>query len=530
MNLYFFRTSGRLLPTSPFFLIPFLLYSLGVGAQVPGNVDGAQGVKVMTYNLRLNTANDGENAWPKRKEFLASQVEFHAPDVMGTQEGLPEQIDWLDSRLADYAYVGEGRQGGHAGEYSALFYHRKRFKVRQSGTFWLSETPGEVSKGWDAALPRIVTWARFAERTGDQDFLVFNTHFDHVGETARLKSVDLILTMIDSLNEDGLPFVVTGDLNLTPETAPLQKLSSALTDTYHAAAIRLGPVGTFTGFNYDKPATRRIDYIMVSPGVKVLNYATLTDAVDGRFPSDHFALVSSLHLRPRALIIAHRGASGYALENSLPAFQKAVEMEADMIELDVFTLKDGEVVCFHDANLKRLTGTEGQIADYTLAELNQLMLGGKYKIPRLRDALLLTDKQLRINIELKGPGTAVPTYAIINEFIREHGWKLEDFHISSFKHDELKVMRGLDQHIEIGILPNGAPLKALKIGEEIGAYSINAYSGSLNAASIKEIRNAGFKIFAWTTNSPAEIRRLLDLGIDGFITNYPDRVRNLAAE
>jgi glycerophosphoryl diester phosphodiesterase/endonuclease/exonuclease/phosphatase family metal-dependent hydrolase len=503
---------------------------LGGGAQVPGNVDTEQGLKVMSYNLRLNTAGDGENAWPNRKEFLASQVEYHAPDIIGTQEGLPEQVDWLDGRLTDYAYVGEGRQGGHAGEYSALFYHRKRFKVRHSGTFWLSETPGEVSKGWDAALPRIVSWARFAERTGDRDFLVFNTHFDHVGEVARLKSVDLILTMIDSLNEDGLPFIVTGDLNLTPETAPLQKLSSALTDTYHAALIRLGPVGTFTGFHYDKPATRRIDYIMVSPGVKVLNYATLTDAVAGRYPSDHFAVVSSLHLRPRPLIIAHRGASGYALENSLPAFQKAVDLGADMIELDVFTLKDGEVVCFHDKDLKRLTGTEGKIADYTLAELNQLMLGGKYKIPRLQDALLLTDKQLRINIELKGPGTAEPTYTIIKEFIQEHGWKLEDFHISSFKHDELRTMRGLDQDIEIGILPNGSPLKALQVGEELGAYSINAYYGSLNPESVKEIHSAGFKILAWTTNSHKEIRRLLDLGIDGFITNYPDRVQHLAAE
>jgi glycerophosphoryl diester phosphodiesterase len=131
---------------------------------------------------------------------------------------------------------------------------------------------------------------------------------------------------------------------------------------------------------------------------------------------------------------------------------------------------------------------------------------------------------------LKGPGTAVPTYAIINEFIRDHGWKLEDFHISSFRHDELKAMRALDQDIEIGILPHGSPLKALKIGEEVGAYSINAYFGSLNPASVKEIHQAGFKIFAWTVNQPTDIRSLLDLGIEGFITNYPDRVRNLAAE
>jgi glycerophosphoryl diester phosphodiesterase len=510
-------------------LILFFHY-LGASAQVPGEVNGEQGLTVMTYNVRLDVASDGDNAWPKRKEFLASQVAFHAPDVMGTQEGTPSQIDWLDGRLTNYARIGEGRQGGHKGEYSAIFYNRQRLKVKESGTFWLSETPDIVSTGWDAALPRIVTWARFTERSGDRDFFAFNTHFDHVGATARLKSVDLILTMIDSLNKDGLPFVLTGDLNLTPDTAPLQRLSSALTDAFVAAPVRLGPVGTFTGFKRDVPASRRIDYIMVGPGVKVVNYATLTDAVDGRYPSDHFALISTLHLRPRPLIVAHRGASGYALENSLDAFRKAVDLKADMIELDVFTLKDGQVVCFHDGDLERLTGVKGKIANYTLPELNQLTLSDGSRIPLLTEALKVMDKQLRLNVELKGPGTAEPTYRILQQFIRDEGWKMEDFHISSFRHDELRKMRELDDRIEIGILPNSGLVETLKVGKEVDAYSINAYLGTLNPESVAEIHGAGFKVFAWTVNSHADIRRLLGLGIDGYITNYPDRVRQIAAE
>ena len=208
--------------------------------------------------------------------------------------------------------------------------------------------------------PRIVTWARFAERSGARDFMAFNTHFDHRGSEARVNSAALILTMIDSLNKDELPYVLTGDLNLEPSSEPIQKLSAQLTDAFVAAPVRLGPAGTFTGFNHDEPATQRIDYIMVGPDVEVTTFATLTDAVDGRYPSDHFPLVTTLHLRPRALIIAHRGASGYGLENSLDAFRKAVDMNADMIELDVFTLKDGAVVCFHDGGLKRLTGVGGQ--------------------------------------------------------------------------------------------------------------------------------------------------------------------------
>ena len=501
----------------------------GARAQVPCSEVG-QAVKVMTYNVRLDVASDGENAWPERKEFLATQVEFHAPDVMGTQEGTPGQIDWLSERLTGYAHVGEGRQGGHNGEYSAIFYNRHRLRVVESGTFWLSETPGRVSTGWDAALPRIVTWARFAERNGARDFMAFNTHFDHRGSEARVNSAALILTMIDSLNKDELPYVLTGDLNLEPSSEPIQKLSARLTDAFVAAPVRLGPAGTFTGFNHDEPATQRIDYVMVGPDVAVTTFATLTDAVDGRYPSDHFPLVTTLHLRPRPLIIAHRGASGYGLENSLDAFRKAVDMNADMIELDVFTLKDGAVVCFHDGELKRLTGVEGKIVDYTLEELNHLTLNDGSRIPLLSDALQVMDKQLRLNVELKGPGTAEPTYRIIQEFIREHGWRLADFHISSFRHDELRIMRDLDDRIEIGILPHGAPTAAIEVGKEVGAHSINAYHGSLNPESVKELREAGFKIYAWTVNGYGDIVRLLDLGIDGFITNYPDRVQRVAGE
>ena len=489
-----------------------------------------QRVKVMSYNIRLNTINDGVNAWPERREFLAQQVLFHAPDVIGTQEGLPEQIDWLDKHLAPYARVGEGREGGQKGEYSAIYFNRHRFRVADSGTFWLSDTTWQVSTGWDAALPRIVTWARLSERTGDREFFAFNTHFDHKGIQARKNSADLILTMMDSLNEQSLPVVLTGDLNLTPDTEPIQKLTAKLKDAYVAAPDRLGPEGTFNGFNYAQPAAKRIDYVMASPGVEVINFATLTDAVEGRYPSDHFAVLSTLHLRPRPLIIAHRGASGYGLENSLDAFRKAVEMKADMIELDVFTLADGNVVCFHDGGLKRLTGTAGKIVDYTLEELNQLTLKDGSRIPLLSDALRVMDKQLRVNIELKGPGTAAPTYALIEKFIAEEGWKLEDFHISSFRHDELRIMRGLNEQIEIGILPHGSPVAAMEVGKEVGAYSINAYLGALDSNSVAKLREGGFHIFAWTVNSHSAIRRLLDLGIDGFITNYPDRVRQVAAE
>ena len=502
----------------------FKLAPHAIGMHANGMKD--KEVVVMTYNVRLDTEGDGENAWPHRRDFLASQIAFHRPDVLGTQEGLPHQIAWLNERLVDYAYVGVGRQGGNEGEYSALFYNRRRYTVEDSGTFWLSETPDEVSKGWDAALPRICTWARLHDRTGGEDFFAFNTHFDHVGEEARNRAADLILHYADSLATDGLPYVVMGDLNLTPETEPIKRFDAQLTDAYKASPVRLGPEGTFTGW---RPATERpeprIDYVFVSPGVRVARYAALSDEILGRVASDHRSVVVALHLRPRPLIIAHRGASGHEVENSLLSFNRAVELGADMIEMDVFRLADGEIVVFHDDDLKRLTGAEGEITEQSWSSLSQLTIGNYERIPRFSEALALIDKRTRINVELKGPDTAEGTYKIIREFIEKHGYKLEDFQISSFRHEELRKIRGLDDRIEIAILPNGDPLEALAVAEEVGAAAINAHYKSITPEVLNKIRDAGLKVNVWTLRTRKSINKMKEMGVDGLITDYPDWAR-----
>ena len=508
-----------------------LSWSAGGGAQEPCLRGGDDALRVMTYNIRVNVASDGDNAWPHRRDRLAAQVLFHAPDILGVQEAFPDQKQWLDRHLTGYASVGEGREGGDRGEYTAIYYNRRRLGLVRSGGFWLSDTPDRPSVGWDAAFPRLVSWGRFREYRSGKDFLVFNAHFDHRGREARRRSADRILHAADSLaGSQELPYLVLGDLNLTPDTEPIRKLTAALTDAFVASPRRLGPAETFSGFDATTPPRRRIDYVLASPGVRVTGFATLTDVVGGRYPSDHLPVLSTLLLRPRPLVIAHRGASGYALENSLDAFRRAVDLGADVIELDVFALRDSSVVCFHDGGLRRLTGTEGKITDYDLAELRQLTLRDGSRIPLLRDVLQLVDKRLRINVELKGPGTARPTYAIVREFIRDHGWQLGDFHISSFRHDELRTMRALDADIEIGILPHGGPVAAIPVGRELGAHSINAHHAALNADNVAALRQAGFAVYAWTVNAAADISRLLELGIDGFITNYPDRVQRIAAE
>ena len=223
----------------------------------------AQSYKIMTYNIRYDNPNDGENQWSKRKAFLSNQIAYNDPDVFGIQEGLHHQVTYLDSALVDYKYLGVGRDDGKTkGEYSAIFYNTKKLKVIKKSTIWLSETPNKISVGWDASMERICTYALFEDVNTNRRFWVFNTHFDHIGKEARIQSAKLIIETLESLNKKNYPVAVMGDLNLKPESKPIQYLSSVLNDSKTVClSTPFGPTGTFNGFKFDKPVTDRIDYI-----------------------------------------------------------------------------------------------------------------------------------------------------------------------------------------------------------------------------------------------------------------------------
>jgi endonuclease/exonuclease/phosphatase family metal-dependent hydrolase len=154
----------------------------------------SQEVNVMTFNIRYNTKNDSLNAWPYRKDNAASQIRFHNVHILGVQESLHEQMMDLSQLLLKYKYTGVGRDDGKIkGEYSAIFYDTTRLKLMESSTFWLSLTPDVPgSKSWDAAITRIVTWAKFKDAISKKIFYVFNTHFDHIGKEARRESAKLL--------------------------------------------------------------------------------------------------------------------------------------------------------------------------------------------------------------------------------------------------------------------------------------------------------------------------------------------------
>lgn len=257
------------------------------------------GFSVMTFNVRINLPSDGENAWPHRKEMATSMVRFYEPHIFGVQEALQGQVNDLSSGLPDYSWFGVGRDDGkQAGEYMAIYYLKTRFKLLQGDTFWLSEHPETTGLGWDAAYIRVVTWAQFEDLETGQRFFHFNTHFDNRGEEARRQSAHLLLNKVDEIAGDA-PVIITGDFNCAPESEPYRIITESGL-VFDARSISRephhGPSRTFNKFDLEtlKTVERPIDYIFVSKSFEVRKHATLSDTIDGRFPSDHMPVIAEV--------------------------------------------------------------------------------------------------------------------------------------------------------------------------------------------------------------------------------------------
>ncbi len=238
----------------------------------------AQLETAMTFNIRLDTESDIENNWHYRKAELVELIKFYHPDILGIQEALSNQMEYIDSSLTDYAFVGVGRDDGKkAGEYSAIFYNSKKFTIIKSNTFWLSETPGKVSFGWDAACKRVCTYALFENKSTKKQFWAFNTHFDHQGEKARIGSTSLIVLKIKELTKNKKPVVLTGDFNMTPEHESIKTINKLMKDASSISKTKpYGPNGTFSGFDTQAVAKERIDYILVN-NLNVNKYRHIDD-------------------------------------------------------------------------------------------------------------------------------------------------------------------------------------------------------------------------------------------------------------
>ncbi len=253
-------------------------------------------INVMSFNIRYDNPRDGPHRWDERKERVSEIISTHQPAVLGLQEALRHQCQYLAKNVKGYRWVGVGRDDGKtAGEYVPIFYLKKKWKLRDWGTFWLSETPDQVSKGWDAALERIVTWARLVDRATGKELFAFNTHFDHRGKQARIESARLLARQIAALAGDA-PFVVMGDFNFSPTTIAYRELAKdPLVDARVVGLHQQGPQGTFSGFTVKDELPRdQIDYIFLRKGLSCTSFQVIDQAWNGHYASDHFAVMAQV--------------------------------------------------------------------------------------------------------------------------------------------------------------------------------------------------------------------------------------------
>lgn len=252
----------------------------------------SQEINVMTFNIRYDNVNDGDDRWDERKTEVIELINRHAPQVIGLQEALLHQVEFVDSLLTDFAYIGVGRDDGKkAGEFTPIFYDSTKLELMDQGTFWLSTTPDSISIGWDAALPRISTYGILKEKESEKLIWVYNAHFDHIGEIARISSAATIVQHMSKNNISKSPVVLIGDLNATPDSRPIELLNNHFTDS-----MADSNQGTYWGFDPKETAKRRIDYIFVKD-IEFTNAKIIKDLRNNeRHISDHLPVMVTIQL------------------------------------------------------------------------------------------------------------------------------------------------------------------------------------------------------------------------------------------
>ena len=263
-------------------------------AMAYGKAEDKEVLKIATFNLRMDTPSDGENAWFHRKDMVNDLIRFYGFDLFGTQEGFTHQLNDI-LRLSDYRFIGVGRDDGKdAGEHCAIFYRSDRFKVLDQGDFWLSEHPEKPGRGWDGTCcNRICTWGKFEDLKNHKQFYFFNVHYEYEGDVARRESSNLIISRIKSI-AGNQPVFLTGDFNAFPTEEPIRILNDSgfLNDSYKITKeAPFGPVCTYHGYDSTIKTEERLDYIWVTDSIQIDKYGVLTNTLYGHTPSDHFPVM-----------------------------------------------------------------------------------------------------------------------------------------------------------------------------------------------------------------------------------------------
>jgi endonuclease/exonuclease/phosphatase family metal-dependent hydrolase len=281
------------------------VYVPGGSPSIAAQARPREPLTVMSFNIRLGTAKDGENHWTARREMLFDVIREQDADLVGLQEAFAFQIDEIMAAVPMYAVVGVGRDdGARAGEYSAILFRKDRLQVAEAGTFWFSDTPSVPgSKSWGNNITRICTWTRFVDRDG-RGFYHFNLHLDHQSQPSRERSAELLKQRIAGRAVTKEPAIVTGDFNVGESNPALLALvgrgrgdsPAPFVDTFRVRHPDATTVGTFTGFKFGATGGDKIDYVLVQPGTEVMAADIVRTSRNERYPSDHFPVVARVRL------------------------------------------------------------------------------------------------------------------------------------------------------------------------------------------------------------------------------------------
>ena len=291
--------SGKVLSRSLLVLCLMGVSLSSPAADNPSNDGEPMILRVMTFNIRFGTAEDGENSWPKRRELVFDVIRNYQPTVLGVQEALRFQLDELSREFPHFAEIGVGRDDGRqAGEYAAILFDARELELLEQGTFWFSDTPDQPgSLTWSSEFARICTWAHLQDKTSGKEFYMYNVHWDHQSVPSRQNSADLLLDRIAERADTSVPVVVMGDFNAGEKTPEIRKLLSdpqcKLVDSFRALHPEATNVRTFHGFHGEETGAK-IDSVLVSPQWHVRAAEIVRANANGRYPSDHYPVTATL--------------------------------------------------------------------------------------------------------------------------------------------------------------------------------------------------------------------------------------------
>ena len=546
---------------------------------------------VMSFNVRYGSADDGDYVWPNRRDAACAMINDQRPAVFGVQEALDFQLDYFQENCPGYKYVGVGREDGiHDGEHMAVFYDSNRIELQEWGTYWLSETPFQPSYGWDAACRRTATWTLLKDKATGRNFYFVNTHLDHVGKEARRKGLLLLVERIGAMNPEGYPMILTGDMNVYPDDPCLNELRTLMQDSRQTAKVTDNDV---TWHDWGKVSGRPpIDYVFYAGFKGCDKFEAIRQPYLGvPYVSDHYPVKATLRYgkekkmekpapvpeQPKYVVEveAHRGGMGLYPEETLPAMLNAVKLGVNTLEMDLCVTQDKKVVLSHDRYFhprysSHPDGTpvvSGEpktwLYEMPYSEVEKWDVGNRFNPswpekhcmplckPLAGEVISAVEAWTKENghyamnydIEIKSDpdydgaveGVNWPEYHEFTDLCMEvlEGAGLGDrLMIQCFDERVLNYIHEKYPGHTLAYLVEGYETD---FDEYMGKLDfvpewLSAPHENVDADLVAKARALGMKVNTWTVDDPDEMRRLIDLGVDAIISNYPDRLLKVVKE